>query len=242
MPRRKKIKYEVKVSVIDQELQKRKHKWHLNAVAWFDFEDVEQIIRFHIFKKWDQWDQKRPLEPWVNRIISNQLKNILRNNYSNFARPCLNCPFSQSGQQESTHENLCAFTPSGIQCSECKLYAKWEKGKKHAYDIKLPLALENHHQEVFSIASSEFDLSNSITKLHVEMKFILTEKHYEVYEDLFVKNLSEDEVAKKLGYTTNEKNRKAGYKQIKNLKKMFKEKAVTVIRQKDIIIVNDSTN
>ena len=35
------------------------------------------------------------------------------------------------------------------------------------------------------------------------------------------------------------KNRKAGYKQIKNLKKMFKEKAVTVIKQKDIIIVND---
>ena len=236
MPRRKKIRYEDRVSVIDQELQKRRHKWHLNAVAWFDFEDVEQIIRFHIFKKWDQWDQKRPLEPWVNRIISNQLKNILRNNYSNFARPCLNCPFSQSNQQESANGNLCAFTPSGTQCSECKLYAKWEKGKKHAYDIKLPLALENHHQEVFSIASTEFDLSNSITKLHVEMKFVLTEK---VYEDLFVKNLSEDEVAKKLGYTTNEKNRKAGYKQIKNLKKMFKEKAVTVIKQKDIIIVND---
>ena len=57
MPRRKKIKYEDKVDVIDQELQKRKHKWHLNAVSWFDFEDVEQIIRFHIFKIWDQWDQ-----------------------------------------------------------------------------------------------------------------------------------------------------------------------------------------
>ena len=63
-----------------------------------------------------------------------------------------------------------------------------------------------------------------------------------VYEDLFVKNLSEDEVAKKLGYTTNEKNRKAGYKQIKNLKKMFKEKAVVVIQQKDIIIINDQSN
>jgi hypothetical protein len=103
----------------------------------------------------------------------------------------------------------------------------------------LPLALENHHQEVFSIASREFDLMNSIGKLHIEMKLILTKKHYEVYEDLFVKNLPEDEVAKKLGYTTNEKNRKAGYKQIKNLKKMFKEKAVVVIQQKDIIIIND---
>ena len=40
MPRRKKIKYEDKVDVIDQELQKRKHKWLLNAVSWFDFEYV----------------------------------------------------------------------------------------------------------------------------------------------------------------------------------------------------------
>jgi len=242
MGRPRKIKYEDKIDVINKELQKRKHKWHLNAVAWFDFQDVEQIIRFHIFKKWDQWDQKRQLEPWVNKIISNQLKNILRNHYSNFARPCLNCPFNQSHQQESVHGSLCAFTPSGTQCNECKLYAKWEKGKKHAYDIKLPLALENHHQEVFSIASREFDLMNSIGKLHIEMKLILTKKHYEVYEDLFVKNLPEDEVAKKLGYTTNEKNRKAGYKQIKNLKKMFKEKAIVVIEQKDIIITNHESN
>ena len=80
---------------------------------------------------------------------------------------------------------------------------------------------------------------DSVGKLHLEMKIVLTQKHYEVYEDLFVKNLSEDEVAKKLGYTTNEKNRKAGYKQIKNLKKMFKEKAITVIQQKDIFIIND---
>jgi hypothetical protein len=239
MPRAQKITYEDKVAVIDQELQKRKHKWHLNAIAWFDFQDVEQIIRFHIFKKWHLWDQKRPLEPWVNKIISNQLKNILRNNYSNFARPCLSCPFNQSEQEESTNGNLCGFTPSGLQCGECKLYAKWEKGKKHAYDIKLPLALENHHQEVFSIASREFDMGGSISKLHIEMKVLLSEKHYEIYEDLFIKNLSEDQVAKKLGYTTNEKNRKAGYKQIKNLKKMFKEKAVVVIQQKDIIVTNE---
>ena len=232
MPRRKKIKYEDKVDIIDRELQKRKHKWHLNAISWFDFEDVEQIIRFHIFKKWSQWDQKRPLEPWINRIISNQLKNILRNNYSNFARPCLGCPFSQPVDQDGAKDNLCSFTPSGTQSSECKLYAKWEKGKKHAYDIKLPLALENHHKEVFSIASREFDIIDSIGKLHLEMKLILTQKHYEVYEDLFINNLSEDEVAKKLGYTTNEKNRKAGYKQIKNLKKCLKKKQLQLFIKK----------
>lgn len=238
MARKKKYKYEDKVEIIDTELQKRKHKWHLNALAWFDFEDVEQIIRFHIFKKWDQWDQSRNLEPWVNKIISNQLKNILRNHYSNFARPCLNCPFNES-EEEGGGENSCSFTASKKQSSECKLYAKWEKSKKHAYDIKLPLALENHQQEVFSISRTEFNFGDSIEKLHIEMKMILNTKHYKVYEDLFIKNLPEDEVAKDLGYTTNEKNRKAGYKQIKNLKKMFKEKAILIIKEKDIIITNE---
>ena len=48
MPRKKKYKYEDKVEIIDAELQKRKHKWHLNALAWFDFEDVEQIIKLEL--------------------------------------------------------------------------------------------------------------------------------------------------------------------------------------------------
>ena len=131
----KKFKYEDRSLDIDTEIRKRRGKWFLDSLAWFDFEDVEQIIRAHIFRKWHQWDQRRPLRPWINKIITNQMKNILRNNYSNFARPCLNCPFNQSNQHEAVHGNLCAFTPSGNQCGECKLYAKWEKGKKHAYDI-----------------------------------------------------------------------------------------------------------
>ena len=67
---------EAKNTLIDlkaRQLIEKFEWWHLNAISWFDFEDVEQIIRFHIFKKWDQWDQKRALEPWVNKIISNHL-------------------------------------------------------------------------------------------------------------------------------------------------------------------------
>ena len=129
MGRPPKIKYEDRIDVIDRELQKRKHKWHLNAVAWFDFEDVEQIIRFHIFKKWKQWDQKRPLEPWVNKIISNQLKNILRNNYTNFARPCLNCPFNQSNQHDAVHGNLCAFTQAALSVMSVNYTPNGKRGK-----------------------------------------------------------------------------------------------------------------
>ena len=90
---KKKYSYEEKYEVIELELRKRQGKWFLTSLAWIDFDDVKQIIRTHIYKKWDQWDQERPLKPWLNRIISNQLKNILRNYYSNFAKPCLSCPF-----------------------------------------------------------------------------------------------------------------------------------------------------
>ena len=86
--------YEDKAEEIDIEIKKRRGKWFLDSLAWFDFEDVEQIIKAHIYKKWHQWDQRRSLKPWVNKIITNQMKNILRNNYSNFVRPCLNCPFN----------------------------------------------------------------------------------------------------------------------------------------------------
>jgi hypothetical protein len=40
-----------------------------------------------------------------------------------------------------------------------------------------------------------------------------------------------------MGYKTSEKGRKAGYKQIKNLKKIFKQKAQEILKNEDIISV-----
>ena len=166
-------KYEDKADVIDNEIRKRYYKWHLHAIAWFDFDDVAQIIRAHIFKKWSQWDQARPLEPWVNKIISNQLKNILRNNYSNFARPCLNCEHNQSKEQRGDQISaLCALTPSGLQSNECDPFAKWEKTKKNAYDIKMPLSLEFHEYTQNTDPEDHFDISRATFSLHHKMKMI----------------------------------------------------------------------
>ncbi len=238
MGRPKKLKYEDRSDVIDNELRKRRHKWHLHALAWMDYDDVEQIIRAHIYKKWDQWDQKRSLAPWVNKIISNQLKNIFRNYYTNFARPCLSCPFAQSSSTEAdeSHSGMCAFTPSGVQCSECPLYAKWEKTKKNAYDIKMPLALDHHPQEVFSIQQDSFDVVRCAKKLHKEMESRLSEKHYKIYRLIYIENIPDEKVAETMGYKSNEKGRKAGYKQIKNLKKMFLAKAEEILDRTDIIM------
>lgn len=224
-----KFSYEDKSSLIDKEIRKRKGKWFLTSLNWFDFEDVEQIIRAHIHAKWDQWDQSRPIEPWINKIISNQMKNILRNHYGNFSRPCLSCPFNQS-------DNLCAFTSSGIQDESCPLFLKWSKTKKAAYQIKMPLAMEHHGEEASRITTNElFNFEDCIDKIHNEMKKVLSEKQFNIYKMLFIDNMEEEDVAIKMGYKTTEKGRKAGYKQIKNLKKSFKLKMQEILEKKDIL-------
>lgn len=230
----KKTTYEDQQDIIEEELKKRQSKWFLNSLSWIDFDDVKQIIRVHVHKKWHLWDQSRPLRPWLNRTISNQLKNILRNYYSNFAKPCLNCPFNQSGVTEEGEAGLCGFTESKMQCSECPLYAKWEKTKKSAYQVKIPVALENHSHEVKSHNFNSFELDEATKKLNEQMKKSLTDKNYKIYQMLFIDNMSDEDVANKLGYKTSEKNRKAGYKQIKNLKKKFKQLAEKILKTKDI--------
>ena len=96
----KKPTFEDKIAEIDQEIAKRRNKWNLNALSWIDFDDISQILRIHIYKKWHLYDHSKPLPPWLNRTISNQLKNLIRNNYSSFARPCLRCAAAEP-------DNLC---------------------------------------------------------------------------------------------------------------------------------------
>ena len=231
MPKKKKATYEELSDTIDLEIKKRRGKWRLSSLAWIDFNDVEQIIRVHLYKKWDQWDQSRPLLPWINKIITNQLKNILRNYYHNFVKPCVNCPFNQSQTDEG---ELCGFTKSGLQDKSCPLFLKWSKVKKFAYDVKMPVPLENIPVEMGDMKENSVDVERGINKVHVIMKDYLSERQFTIYDMLFIQHLDEEEVALKMGYKTSEKGRKAGYKQIKNLKKTFKEKVLKILKNHDI--------
>lgn len=58
-------------------IRRRQAKWYY-PVNWMDFGDVEMILLTHINNKWHQYDPKYPLANWVNRIISNRFKNVLR--------------------------------------------------------------------------------------------------------------------------------------------------------------------
>jgi RNA polymerase sigma factor (sigma-70 family) len=222
-----KLSFEDKISEINQEINKRRHKWNLTTLAWMDFSDVSQILRIHIYKKWNLYDPKKPLAPWVNRIVSNQIKNLIRNNYGNYSRPCLRCAAAEQ-------EDGC--TIYGSQCSKCPLYAKWEKSKKSAHDIKLPVALENHTQEVHNIIEDEIDIEKTAKNIHAKMQQVLKPIEWKFYELYYIKHKSEEESAKLMGYKTTEKNRKIGYKQVKNLKKSIMIKVKKYLYNGDIDI------
>jgi hypothetical protein len=44
-----------------------------------------------------------------------------------------------------------------------------KKTKKSAHDTKLPVSLENHTQEVFSLSSDSIDIERTAENLHVKM-------------------------------------------------------------------------
>lgn len=223
-----KFSFEEKLEIIDIEIKKRRNKWQLNILKWMSFEDVEQIIKLHIFRKWSMWDQDKPLEPWVSRIISNQIRNLIRNNYTNYVKPCMSCPHNLG-------DDFCSLSSNGLQNSSCDLFSIWEKGKKHGYNIKLPLELENHSKEIENISSESLDFDSAIISLNEHMQHVLPENYYKAYKMLYFEKKSDEEVAKFLGYRSSEKNRKIGYKQIKNLKKLFRDKAIEILKNFDIL-------
>lgn len=218
------LSFEDNYEIINQEIQKRKGKWSLTSLSFMDFDDVAQIIRVHIHKKWEQYDQTKPLVNWLNKTISNQIKNIIRNNYTNFARPCLRCPAFQG-------EDLCEIYQT--QCSECPLYRHWEKSKKAAYQTKLPVSIENHWPEIYSHQSSYFDVDKAAKNLHTYMQTILKPREWKVYDCLYIQGMTEEQTAQKIGYKVEIKN---GCKQIKNLKKIIIAKVKQALKDNKIDI------
>jgi hypothetical protein len=225
--------FEGSIKIIDGEIAKRRSLWNLSSIQWMDFDDVAQIIRIHINEKWPLYNPERPLVPWLNTVISHRIKNIIRDIYGNFVRPCLRCAAAEP-------DNLCKIYTS--QCSRCPLYAAWEKSKKRAYEVKIPVPIENHlnHTEC-SLIDGGYNDTQEIDKqaaaIHARMKQVLKPIEWNVYNLLFIENLTEEEVAGKMGYKTSENGRKPGYKQIRNLRKTIMEKVKKALRNDEIDIL-----
>jgi len=209
---------------LEELLKKYRPKWQLSALAWMDYDDVCQIIRLHIYKKWHLWDQSR-----ASMIISNQIKNLIRNNYSSFAKPCLRCPHNMGATS-------CDFTKSQEQDESCPEFSKWRKKKERAYNIKLPLALEEGVATGTATIRDFVDYRESSDKLHELVMRQLNEKHKEIYRLLYIENMEENDVAKKFGFKADAaKRKKPRYKQMANLKKKFYTIAIKIIKNNDIL-------
>lgn len=225
--------FEDNITIIDTEIAKRRHLWTLNSIQWMDFDDVSQMIRLHIYKKWKLYNHERPLIPWLNKVISHLIKNIIRNIYGNFARPCLHCAAAEP-------DNLCKIY--GSQCGECPLYAAWEKSKKRAYEVKIPVPIDSHMNNTeCSFVDGGYADSQDVDKIaaaiHIRMEKVLKPVEWEAYELLFVKNLSEEDAAQQMGYRTSETGRPAGYKQIKNLRKRIINKVKKELAEDKVDII-----
>ncbi len=222
--------FEDKREDLDQLLLKYRPKWQLSALAWLDYDDVCQIIRLHIYNKWHLWDQSRPFKPWASMIISNQIKNLIRNNYTSFAKPCLRCQYNMGG-------TLCDWTKSGDQDRTCADFEKWKKKKERAYNIKLPLTLDDGvaTQNTSSI-KDQVDYKLSSGRLHELVMGQLSERHKAIYAMLYIDHKDETEVAKKFGFKGDSTKRKTiRYKQISNLKKKFYRIAIKIMEDNDIL-------
>jgi hypothetical protein len=95
--------------------------------------------------------------------------------------------------------------------------------------------MEHHMHEISERKDNFLDIELATRKLESEMKVILNKRHFAAFRMLFVQNKSDEDVAKYLGFKTSERKRSAGYKQIKNLKKIFQEKAKQIMKEKDIL-------
>lgn len=222
--------FEDKREDLDQLLLKYRPKWQLSALAWLDYDDVCQIIRLHVYNKWHLWDQSRPFKPWASMIISNQIKNLIRNNYTSFAKPCLRCQYNMGG-------TLCDWTKSGDQDRTCVDFEKWKKKKERAYNIKLPLTLDDGVATLnTSSIKDQVDYKLSSGRLHELVMDQLSERHKAIYAMLYIDHKDETEVAKKFGFKGDSTKRKTiRYKQISNLKKKFYRIAIKIMEDNDIL-------
>ncbi len=220
-----KLPFEQVITVVEAQINRRRNRWTLTAVS---FEDLRQIILIHVFVKYHTFNPKRgPFLNWVNRVITYQIRNVLRNNFTIYSRPCIQgCPFNTGGDS-------CSKTSSGKQSNECKIYKIWEQKKLSHHNVKQTLPLENHLREIDSQPGDFVDVENKKSIIDEKMKDKLNAKDYKIYKALYIDNKSEEEVGKSLGLKKVGKMH-AGYQKILQTKKDIVAAAKKIIEEEDL--------
>jgi DNA-directed RNA polymerase specialized sigma24 family protein len=218
--------FESLIPIIQTEIDKRKRRWTLASVS---FEDVSQMVMIRVFNKYHLFEpDKGDFLHWVNKVISSAMKNIMRDNYLKYSRPCImGCVFNTGG-------DTCSKTPSGKQCAECPLYEKWQKTKELHHNIKQSLPIENHIIEAENFQCDFIDIENKKTIIDEKIKNKLKPLEYKVYQLLYIDGMSDGDAGRALQYKQTNQNRDPGYQQIAKIKIKIVKAAKEVIEEEDL--------
>lgn len=166
-------------------IEKQRGKWTLTALVCFDFSDVKQIILTHIYNKWHLYNPEFALGPWVSRIVSNQISNLIESKYTNYTKPCNRC-------EAAIGDGGCSIYQQ--QGRACPLFEKWMKSKGNALLTKLPVSLEDHAQEVYDLPDLNEDITDKIPKFHELILPLLDQNERFVYQWAYIDEKEDSEI------------------------------------------------
>lgn len=202
-------------------------KWKLQgAIPSMDRDDVAQMIRQHIIIKIHLFDENRDIGRWLSTVVCNFLKNLVRNNYYKLAKPCV----SEKCSAYLGGEDCKIYTHT---CSECPLYAKWEKDKKQQSDVKLPVSLENDNRmtKLSEIPFDDSSILDKIEELKFKLKSKLTPNEFYIFNAMYLENKTDADILKGLKFSS----KAEGNRQIRALKLSIYEIVKKTILEEDLI-------
>lgn len=197
--------FEANIDQINKIITLNLGKWKLKVINSISHEDIKQELLIQIHRQWDKYDPSRPLGNWLTTVINNRLINLTRDNFYKFSKPCLRCPKFGGG-------NIC--TLYGEISGDCGIYRKWELEKKFHHDCALPVTLEDHHDEIFSMPSQDLNFEEQISYLKHRLEDKLSPMDYKIFIWIYIENKTEIEIVNLLNF----KNERYAKKQITNLK------------------------
>lgn len=233
---RAEMSFEERYDEIVYWIEKRRRNFDIATLEW---DDVRQMVLIKIQQQYALYNPKiSDFSHWANRVITNALRNIWRDNLSNFSRPCVTgkggCIYNMGGDQ-------CSQTPSGIQCSECKAFRDWEAKKKDMYAVKMTLSIDSpkHAAEAHNMQSDFMDIEGKKKIIDQKMKEKLSRSDWKMYKLLLIKGLDEREVSKQMGFKGGRGQKKKslypGYQIILAAKKKFLIMVKQIIQEESLI-------
>lgn len=153
-------------------------RWTLSSYSW---EDLQQDIRIHAYKKWHLYNQDKPLKPWAARLIQNYIKNALRNRYYIYQAPCLKCEMFLG-------DNQCKLY--GEVGTKCSLYKKFLEQKGNASNVNFPVSYEQSNYDApqnFSCTTKEFSEN---------LYLVLSGVHKEIFHLFYESGFSTTKIAR----------------------------------------------